>query len=342
MRIGIVGAGFMAETHARAWAATPARVAAVYAPRAEPTRQLAAQVEARPCDTLAELIAMVDVVDVCAPTDQHCEIALQAAAAGRHLLVEKPLARSLGEGEAMLRACEQAGVQLLVGHVLRFFPEYAAAQASVARGDIGQVAVLRLTRGSFQPWAGSSHWLLDDARSGGLILDLMIHDFDYARWVAGAVESVHARSVRSRDAAARGDYCLAILRHHGGAISHVEGAWAYPQPLFRTALEIAGSDGLIEQPVDSAIPLNMQLAQRDQDVADIAAPVSPLAEDPFVTQLRHVYAVLADGATPRCSGADALAALRIALAARASARSGRPVRPDELDAEEFPQQAGER
>ena len=342
MRIGIVGAGFMAETHARAWAATPARVAAVYAPRAEPTRALAAQVEAHPCDTLAELIAMVDVVDVCAPTDQHCEIALQAAAAGRHLLVEKPLARSLGEGEAMLRACEQAGVHLLVGHVLRFFPEYAAAQASVARGDIGEVAVLRLTRGSFQPWAGSSHWLLDDARSGGLILDLMIHDFDYARWVAGAVESVHARSVRSRDAGAAGDYCLAILRHRGGAISHVEGAWAYPQPLFRTALEIAGSDGLIEQPVASAIPLNLQLAQRDQEAADIAAPVSPLAEDPFVTQLRHVYAVLTENATPRSSGADALAALRIALAARVSARSGRPVRPDELDAEGFPPQAGER
>ncbi len=333
MRIGIVGAGFMAGTHARAWAATPAQVKAVHAPRAEPTRKLAQQAEAHPCATLAELIERVDVVDVCAPTDQHCAIALQAASAGRHVLVEKPLARSLGEGLAMLSACEQAGVQLLVGHVLRFFPEYAAAQASVMRGDIGAVAVLRLTRGSFQPWAGTRHWLLDEARSGGLLLDLMIHDFDFARWVAGEVESVYARSVRSRDADAAGDYCLALLRHRSGAISHIEGAWAYPQPLFRTALEIAGSDGLIEQPVDSAIPLGLQLAQRADNAADIVAPTSPLAEDPFVTQLRHVYAVLAEGAAPRCSGAEGLAALRIALAARASARSGRPVRPDELDME---------
>jgi len=332
MRIGIVGAGFMAQTHLNAWAATAAQVVAVHAPRRKPTQTLAAQAQARACDTLEELLDLVDLVDVCAPTDRHHAITLSAAAAGRHVLVEKPLARSLGEGLAMLRACERHGVQLLVAHVLRFYPEYNAALARVARGEIGQVAVLRLTRGSFQPHAGTAHWLLDEARSGGLILDLMIHDFDYARQVAGEVDSVYARSVRSRDAGAAGDYCLALLRHREGAISHIEGAWAYPQPLFRTALEIAGSEGLIEQPADSALPLSLQLAQAAQDPVDIVAPSSPLAEDPFVTQLRHVHAVLTEGVTPRCSGEGALAALRIALAARVSARSGRPLRPDERDA----------
>lgn len=333
MRVGIVGAGFMGQTHARAWAATPAQVAAVYAPREEATRQLARQADASACRSLQELIDRVDVVDVCAPTDQHAAIGLQVAAAGRHLLMEKPLARKLAEGQELLRACERAGVQLLVGHVLRFFPEYAAARASVARGEVGEVAVLRLTRGSFQPWAGSSHWLTDESRSGGLVLDLMIHDFDFAQWVAGPVESVYARSVRAREANAPGDYCLALLRHKSGAISHVEGAWAYPQPLFRTALEIAGSEGLIEQPAESTAPLDIRLAGQDSEGADIVAPTSPLAEDPFVAQMRNVYAVLADGAAPRCSAAEALAALRIALAARESARCGRPVRPAELDAE---------
>ncbi len=331
MRVGIVGAGFMAETHARAWAATPARVAAVYAPREAPTRELAQQVDATACKSLEALIDQVDVVDICAPTDLHAAIGLQAAAAGRHLLVEKPLARKLHEGEKLLQACQQAGVQLLVGHVLRFFPEYAAAQAAVARGDVGELAVLRLTRGSFQPWAGSSHWLTDDGRSGGLILDLMIHDFDYAQWLAGPVDSVYARSVRSREPDSAGDYCLALLQHRGGAISHIEGAWAYPQPLFRTALEIAGSEGLIEQPVDSTAPLSIQLAQQGAAAADIVAPTSPLAEDPFVSQMRHVYAVLMEGALPLCSATEALAALRVALAARESARSGRPVRPDNLE-----------
>ena len=216
MRIGIVGAGFMAEIHARAWAATPAEVVAVYAPRQEPRRELAAQVNAHACDSLEALLEEVDVVDICAPTDCHHAIALQAAAAGCHLLVEKPLARTLGEGQEMLRACERAGVQLLVGHVLRFFPEYNAALARVVRGDIGEVAVLRLTRGSFQPHAGTSHWLLDESRSGGVMLDLMIHDFDFARQIAGEVESVHARSVRSREPTATGDYCLALLQHRGG------------------------------------------------------------------------------------------------------------------------------
>lgn len=329
MRIGIVGAGFMAETHARAWAATPAQVTAVYAPREEQTRKLADRAGAVACRSLDDLLDRVDLVDICAPTDQHAAIGLRAAAAGRHLLVEKPLARHLREGQELLRACQDAGVTLLVGHVLRFFPEYAAAQAAVARGDVGDVAVLRLTRGSFQPWAGTAHWLTDDARSGGLILDLMIHDFDFAQWVAGPVESVHARSVRGREPDAPGDYCLALLRHRGGAISHLEGAWAYPQPLFRTALEIAGSDGLIEQPVDSGAPLHVHLAQQDAGTANIVAPASPLAEDPFVAQMRHVHAVLSEGLAPRCSASEALSALRLALAARQSARSGRLLRLDE-------------
>ena len=342
MRIGIVGAGFMAETHARAWAATPARVAAVYAPRVEPTRQLAAQVEAHPCGTLAELIAMVDVVDICAPTDQHCEIALQAAAAGRHLLVEKPLARSLGEGEAMLRACQQAGVQLLVGHVLRFFPEYAAAQASVARGDIGQVAVLRLTRGSFQPWAGSfalaagrralrrPHPRPDDSR-----LRL--------RALAGrrSRERPCPQRAQPRRRGSRrllpGDSAASRRRHqpHRGrlglpaaALPHGAGNRRQRRP-HRTA-------GRFGHPAQSAADAARPGRSRHRRARQ------PAGRRPFVAQLRHVYSVLAENATPRCSGADALAALRIALAARVSARSGRPVRPDELDAEGFPPQAGER
>src|SRR4029453_10919086 len=134
----------------------------------------------------------------------------------------------------------------LVAHVVRFFPEYALAKSLVQSGEVGRPGVLRLSRGSFRPKKPVGNWFLDFDKSGGLLLDMMIHDFDYARWVAGEVESVFARSIGSSVSDAPVDYGMAILTHTGGALSHVTGAWSYPPPTFRTRLEIAGDGGLIE------------------------------------------------------------------------------------------------
>ncbi len=331
IRVGIVGAGFMGSTHAAAWANVPAQIAGFFSADAGQVQALAERYRAPVYADLDRLIADVDVLDICTPTDTHHAIVLKAAAAGKHIVCEKPLARTYAEGRAMVQACQQAGVQLLVAHVVRFFPEYAQARAIVERGDIGRVAVVRLTRCSFQPGVTSNSWLLDVSRSGGVILDLMIHDFDYARWVAGEVESVFARSVRSRQPDAPGDYCLAILRHRGGALSNIEGGWAYPPPLFRTALEIAGDAGLIEHPAGSSAPLGIHLGQAQSgDGPDIAVPTSPLAEDPYTTEIRHFYDVLTRGSAPLVTAEDGLAALRIALAAMRSASTGQPVRVEEV------------
>ena len=81
----------------------------------------------------------------------------------------------------------------MVGHVVRFFPEYAAAQREVDAGRLGDVAVMRLKRNVFRPRKAQDNWFLDYEKSGGMILDLMIHDFDYARWIAGEVISVFAK-----------------------------------------------------------------------------------------------------------------------------------------------------
>ncbi len=324
-RVGIVGAGVMGSTHAYSWARTPATLAGVYALDADQKQTLASRYNARAYTSLEALLADVDVVDVCTPTDTHHAIVLAAAAAGKQVLCEKPLARTLDQGKTMLAACERAGVHLLVGHVVRFFPEYALAKATVEQGKIGEVGVIRLKRAGFQP-RRPDNWFLDYERSGGMILDLMIHDFDYARWVGGDVVSVFAKSSRIPDASAKGDYSQAILRHANGAISHVEGAWAYPPPLFHTALEIAGAGGLIEHPVGSSIPIEVYLNTVDNaDLPEIAIPKSPLVDDPYVTEVKHFYNVLAGQATPRITAADALAALQIGLAAIESAHTNRAI-----------------
>jgi predicted dehydrogenase len=332
LRVGIVGSGVMGTTHAFAWAKTPAQVVGIYSKDVDRAKENASKLGARFFDSLDPLLDACDVIDVCVPTHLHHEIVVQAARAGKHMICEKPLARTYAQGLEMVEACHKAGVKLLVAHVVRFFPEYAAAKNAVQRGDVGQVAVVRLTRCSFQPRVINDNWFVDFAKSGGMVLDLMIHDFDYARWVAGDVETVFARSVRGVDPSASEDYGVAILRHTNGALSNVEGGWAYPPPMFRTGFEIAGDAGLIENPPDSAVPLGVYLKQVGQsDIPDVGIPGSPLAEDPYTTEIKHFYSVLTEGVEPRVTAEDGLAALRIALAALQSAQTGRVVRVQEVN-----------
>ncbi|HLE14421.1 MAG TPA: Gfo/Idh/MocA family oxidoreductase, partial [Anaerolineales bacterium] len=195
MRVGIVGVGFMGTTHAAGWEETGAQLAGMAAETVEAAQQLAGQYEVKNYPDLAAMLPDVDVVDICTPTHLHLEMVLQAAAAGKHVVCEKPLARTVNQCREMLAACRQAGVQLLVAHVVRYFPEYALARRLVAEGQIGRPGVLRLTRGSYRPKKPEGNWFLDEEKSGGILMDLMIHDYDYARWIAGEVESVYARKI---------------------------------------------------------------------------------------------------------------------------------------------------
>src|SRR5262245_24018116 len=142
LKIGIIGAGFMGTTHIAGWAETPAEVVGTFARQDAATQNFKDQNTARIYDDLDALINDVDVVDVCTPTHTHHEIVLKAAAAGKHVVCEKPLARTLKQANEMIDACQKAGVRLLVAHVVRFFPEYVLAKTAVERGEIGQVAVV--------------------------------------------------------------------------------------------------------------------------------------------------------------------------------------------------------
>jgi predicted dehydrogenase len=231
----------------------------------------------------------------------------------------------------MVRACRKAGVQLLVAHVVRFFPEYALAHSAVAEGQIGKPAVIRLHRGSYRPKKPAGNWFLDEDKSGGILMDLMIHDYDYARWVAGEVDTVSARRVTELHPDAPVDYGLVILSHRSGALSHIAGAWAYPPPTFRTHLEIAGDRGLIEFDSDGTAPIqNLILKTGGSDAPDVALPSSPVSESPYTTQIKEFYSALAGGAAARVSAIDGLAAVQIAEAAIQSARVGQPVKLESL------------
>lgn len=326
LRVGVVGAGFMGATHLAAWTAE-GHHALVFDVHPERAEALAARHGARAVRTLEELLADADVVDICAATDRHAEIAIAAAQAGRHVICEKPLARTLPEARTMLEACEGAGVRLFAAHVVRYFPEYALARARVMAGAIGRPAVLRLRRASYRPRHPEGHWLFDHARSGGIILDLMIHDLDYARWIAGDVVSLQCHSVGLARPELRVDHAVAILSHASDAISLVTGSWALGRPDFRTSFELAGSHGLIEH--DSARSPVSTWLEPGAEVGEhgaVGLPSSPVAEEPYRLELRDFHREIVDGIPARVSAQDGLEAMRLAAAANESARTGLPVR----------------
>jgi predicted dehydrogenase len=331
MKVGIVGAGSMGTTHAAGWAETPAEIVGFSAETQQEASALAKRYHARIYPSLDAMLPDIDVLDICSPTHLHHEMALRAAAARKHIVCEKPLARTIKQAQEMVRACRKAGVQLLVAHVVRFFPEYALAHSAVAEGQIGKPAVIRLHRGSYRPKKPAGNWFLDEDKSGGILMDLMIHDYDYARWVAGEVDTVSARRVTELHPDAPVDYGLVILGHRSGAMSHIAGAWAYPPPTFRTHLEIAGDRGLIEFDSDGTAPIqNLILKTGGSDAPDVALPSSPVSESPYTTQIKEFYSALAGGAAARVSAIDGLAAVQIAEAAIQSARVGQPVKLESL------------
>ena len=320
MRVGVIGAGFAGTTHARACRDIEgARIVAVAAATREEAAPLAAECDARIVDTAAELAAApdVDLVVVASPTYLHAEHAVAAARAGKQIFCEKPLARTMDQARAIVDACESAGVALAVGHVVRFFPEYRRARDLIRSGAIGRPAVATLTRGSFSV-AAVRPWYGDDEKSGGVLLDLMVHDLDTLRWWFGEPTRVHAR----RAAFGQLDYALATLRFAEGLIAHVEASWAEHSG-FRTGFEVCGSAGMLVHDSRATAPLVVQ--SPDAGTGPAVMPATAAHESPYGTQMRDLIARLGRGEAPLVGGREGLATLSLAFAVDASVRSGEPV-----------------
>src|SRR5215213_3103090 len=151
MRVGLVGAGFMGGVHLNAYAGIPeVEIVGVADARTEAAVVGAEMAGARPYASYAELVAAedVEVIDVCLPTAFHRDLAVRAAGEGRHVILEKPIARTLEDAQGILDAFSGDGPRLFVAHVFRFFPEYVGFKQKQAPRDLGTVAVIRTNRRS--------------------------------------------------------------------------------------------------------------------------------------------------------------------------------------------------
>jgi UDP-N-acetylglucosamine 3-dehydrogenase len=323
-RLAIVGAGAIAAVHARALKGIP-DAALTWIADQDLARAQAMAVDAGAAATSSNEEAIsasdVDAVLVATPTPFHREIVELAAAHGKDVLCEKPMARTAEDARAMIKACEAAGTRLMIGHVVRFFPEYVRIKAALDEGVLGQIGVVRASRVGPNP-SSSRAWMGDPTISGGVVLDMMIHDLDALRWCFGDVARVFALGVADTGHRSSGDYAQALLRFENGVIAHVEGSWAHAR--FRTTMEIAGEHGTLTHDSDDSSPFRLDATHPDGAPQQVER-FGSWPERPYHVQLRHFLDRLNDG-DPFLTGAEeGLRAVELALAVASSARAGRPI-----------------
>jgi predicted dehydrogenase len=327
--IGVVGLGRMGGMHARyiARGVPEARLVAVADVDTDRARTLAGELDLPGAyASTAELAAdpAVEAVLIATPSVHHPADVIAAAAVGRHVLCEKPLALTVEAGAPALDAARAAQVQLQVGLMRRHDADYRRARERLRIGDCGRPVMFRSLQFDPEPPPAS---FCDPAVSGGIFVDMGIHEFDLARWLVGdEVVEVHAfgSTVGDPSLAAAGDYdsAVAVLRFAGGATGAVE--------LARTArygedvrTEVLGTEGAV---FIGRLPVTHGSFGNAGGLAyDTVDPAVLRFADAYAQQVRVFARSVIDGRPVEPSGEDGQAALRIALAARRSAAEGRPV-----------------
>lgn len=331
--LGIIGTGGIARAHAPGWLAHAQAIYLYSLQGAEEfARELEQMQERNPgltggrhvpiqvCSQLPEMLESVEAVDICTPTDTHAELARQALEAGLDVLCEKPLARTLDQAEEIASLAHSCHRTLYPAHVVRFFPAYVQAKKAVERGEIGQLAVCRFRRaGSYPSW---SSWFADEERSGGLVMDLAIHDLDQALWIAGPVDTVYATLAHAQG---EGDLPIEMLdctlTHSSGTVSQVQAIWGPPGMRFTTEFSLAGTTGKLSYASAHDLPISTNGGSDGATTIPSSSSPSPYTaeiEDFLATRAHHDH-------EPVVSAIDGIAAIRLAQAVARSIQTNSPV-----------------
>lgn len=324
-RVGLVGAGGMGRNHASCYTRMPGvQLAAIADLRQDVAESLAEQVGAEAYGSLSDMLTSshVDVVDICVPTPWHLECVQEAAKAKKHVICEKPFARTLEDCQSAIDVCEREGVRLFVAHVLRYFPEFAHARAQILSGVIGNPVTVRTTRGGGFPM-GWNDWYNNIEWSGGVVLDLIIHDFDWLLWTFGPAERVFAKGL-AYSGREHMDYALVTIKFKSGVIAHVEGTWCKPSG-FQVKVEITGDGGLIDFTNKESVPLIIEKKVSEKAGGGVPVPENPLTVSPYYLELEHFIDCIETGKQADITPQDGMNAVQVSLAALESIRTGQPV-----------------
>ena len=326
VNVGIIGAGFMGTTHARAYT-TMSNVVVKYIvdQSKEAGQKLADEIGSKAITDKKVVLddPEIDLIDITLPTPFHPEMAISALEAGKHVVIEKPIALSLADARKMIETATKCNRLLMVAHVLRFQPEYAAIYKVIKSGDLGKPLLGHAYRMSNLPqW---SLWFQDPEKTGGAVIDLQIHDIDFLNWIFGKPISVYARG--RKDEYGGWNTLCSMIEYETGAAS-IECSFTKPLDYpFTCGIRLECEEGEVEYHFRSGGASFEQ--GNDSSYLLIHKPNKPnqplvcTHEDGFVNELKYFIQCVEQNEAPKyLSAEDAYQALNTAIKIRESLEQG--------------------
>lgn len=315
--VAVIGSGFMGRTHLEAYRSLPeARVCGMVSRGA---RSLDPRVPVY--RSVKELVrsAEPELVSVCTPTRTHPTLVEELLRAGVDVICEKPLALDEASALPLFDLADSLGRRLHVAHVVRFIEPYRRVAELIENGRLGAIGTIRMRR-AVPPPTGTGGWFADRAESGGVELDLMIHDVDFLVGCLGVPRSVYAQ----RRQVGRVETVLATYEFADGAIAITEASWGGVTEL-DYACEVAGSRGNASFGSTPKAPL-IVIDSTDPEAATLSTPLPAAAsQDPYRLQLRHFLAATRAGRVDPAARAQSVATLRTSTMIAASIERGEAV-----------------
>ncbi|HXE80786.1 MAG TPA: Gfo/Idh/MocA family oxidoreductase [Vicinamibacterales bacterium] len=335
IRVGLIGAGSISETHARAAQAIPGvEIVAVHGGNPERAARLAAVCGAAACPDLESFFAYpMDIAIIGSPSGLHAQQGIEAASRGVHVLVEKPIDGNVERADALIAAARSARVKLGVLFQDRGRPSFVRLRAALAEGRLGRPLLASARVKWFRPpdyysqskWRGT--WALD---GGGALMNQGIHTVDLLLWLLGPVRRLSARTATQHHAVEVEDTALAWLEFENGALATFEATTAaYPGYPRRVELTTEVGTFVIEHDrviaTDTIQPFD-EFAAPDAGDANASAS-SPVVSDAGAHQrmIEDFIQAIREDRDPCCPGTEARRSLVVAKAMYESSRTGRIV-----------------
>lgn len=339
LKLGIIGSKFEADIHAASFQIMPeeAEVVAVASPTPGHAQDLAVRYGIpRAFLDYRQMLAEsdIDMVTIAAPNSLHCQMACDAARAGKHVVCEKPMAMTLAEADEMIATCRREGVLLLYAEELFFTPKYVKAKEMADQGAFGKVHLVKQSEKHFGP---HSAWFWDVRRSGGGVwMDMGCHGIAFCYWFLGrpAIQSVYCQlgTYVHGEKTEGEDEALGILEFAGGAVGLVENSWARRGGM-DDRIEVYGDSGVTygNLHMGNALPT---FSERGYGYAVEKAPSTvgwsyPVFEElwnyGFPQEMRHFARCVRGKETPQATGEDGRVVLEALIAGYASAGRGSKV-----------------
>jgi len=322
-RVGILGAGHFAVAHLKALGRLKDRGRAVCFARQACGRAFPEAEEAGAAEVTADALIEskdIDVVAVCVPNHLHRRYAEAALLAGKHVFCEKPLALNVEDADAVLRAVDESGRTLIVGHLTRHVPAYVTVAEILQTGCLGTPRAGYVSR---MHCGGGRSWRMDPEIGGGVIFDLLIHDLDLLNWYFGAPERVVARGRRHEQGCY--DYAAALFTHPNGVTTVAEGGFVFRPPAgLRSTLRVVCERGHIEVNTnDLAAPI--RVFEEGQPEQTISVPLQNLLIDGLLAEYQEFFDAIEGNVRGRLDPRDARMAVACAAAVVKAADTGAEV-----------------